>query len=181
MLTVAVAALVADVASKLWAVSQLPYRHETRGPAGVGLFLVFNRTPSFDVGHVAIASLLLVVIKFVVLGYSGWRLPRGWRAVGLGLILGGAVANTGNWTVTHAVADFLVMPWATVNLADLFILLGSAVVVVGCGVRVHAHFSAGTLKIRGRLPSASVSTAELLDVSIQPPRYPGSAAGDVTA
>jgi lipoprotein signal peptidase len=151
MLTIAIAVLVADVASKLWAVSQLPYLHETHGPAGVGLLLVFNRTPSYDVGHVAIASLFLVLIKFLVLGYLGWRLTRRWRALGLGLILGGSVANAGNWAVTHAVADFLVMPWATVNLADLFIVLGSAVVVVGTGARAPAYYTAAMLSVRGRL------------------------------
>jgi lipoprotein signal peptidase len=153
MFTIAVAALFADVASKLWAVSRLPYLHETRGPAGVGLFLVFNRTPSFDLGHVAVASLLLVVTKFVVLGSFGWQLTPGWRALGLGLVLGGAAANAGNWAVTHAVADFLVMPWATVNLADLFILFGSAVVVVGWGVRAYVYCCAGRLKLRRRLLS----------------------------
>ena len=160
MFTIAMAVLVADVASKLWAVSQLPYLHETRGPAGVGLLLVFNRTPSYDLGHVAMASLLLLVIKFLVLGYLGWRLRGRWRAIGLGLILGGAAANAGNWVVTHAVADFLVMPWATVNLADLFIVLGSAVVVIGSGTQAHAHYTAGTLKVRRRLSGKSVSTKD---------------------
>jgi hypothetical protein len=73
----------------------------------------------------------------------------------LGLIFGGAVANVGNWAVTHAVADFLVMPWATVNLADIFILLGSAVVLIGSGARARTHYTTGTLKLRRRLPGKS--------------------------
>jgi lipoprotein signal peptidase len=144
MLGVATAAGIGDIALKLWAVSQLPYLAQTRGPFGVGLLLVFNRTPSYDFEHVALSQTLVVVIKFLVLGYLGWRLKGWWRSLGLGLILGGAVANVGNWLVTHAVADFLVMPWATVNLADLLIVVGATVIFAGWGGRVVRHLTRRT-------------------------------------
>ena len=139
MLGVAAAGAIADVALKLWAVSQLPYLRETRTLLGVELVLVFNRRPSFDYEHLVMGQALLVIIKFLALGYLGWRLKGWWRWLGLGLILGGAVANVGNWLVTHAVPDFLVLPWATVNLADLLIVTGAAVICAGWGARVLTY------------------------------------------
>jgi lipoprotein signal peptidase len=144
MLWVATAGGIGDIALKLWAVSQLPYLAQTRGPFGVGLLLVFNRTPSYDFEQVAPGQTLVVVIKFLVLGYLGWRLKGWWRSLGLGLILGGAVANVGNWLVTHAVADFLIMPWATVNLADLLIVVGTTVIFAGWAARVVRHLTRRT-------------------------------------
>jgi hypothetical protein len=47
----------------------------------------------------------------------------------------------GNWLVTHAVADYLVMPWATVNLADLLIVVGATVIFAGWGARVVRHLT----------------------------------------
>jgi lipoprotein signal peptidase len=145
MLGVATAGGIGDCALKLWAVSQLPYLAQRHSFFGVKLFLVFNRTPSYDFDHVVLSQMLVVVIKFLVLGYLGWRLKGWWRWLGLGLILGGAVANVGNWLITHAVADFLVMPWATVNLADLLIVVGATVIFAGWGVRVVRHLAAGAV------------------------------------
>jgi hypothetical protein len=54
------------------------------------------------------------------------------------------VANVGNWLVTHAVADFIVMPWATVNLADLLIVVGATVIFAGWGGRVVRHLTSRT-------------------------------------
>jgi lipoprotein signal peptidase len=76
---------------------------------------------------------------FLALAYLGWRLKGRWRWLGLGLILGGAMANVGNWLLTHAVVDFLVMPWATVNLADLLTVAGASVILAGWGARVLSH------------------------------------------
>jgi lipoprotein signal peptidase len=139
MLAVATAGAVADAALKLWAVSHLTYLRETPTRFGVELLLVFNRTPSYDYEHFVISQALPVMIKFLALGYLGWRLRGWWRWLGLGLILGGAMANVGNWLLTHAVVDFLVMPWATVNLADLLIVTGAAVICAGWGARVVSH------------------------------------------
>jgi lipoprotein signal peptidase len=135
MLTVMTAVLIIDFALKLWATAHLPYLHETTGVFGVGFFLVFNRRPSYDIGQVALTQTMLVALKFLTLGYLGFRLRGWWRGVGLGLVLGGAAANISNWIVTRAVVDFLVMPWATVNPADLSILLGTAVIFAGWAVR----------------------------------------------
>jgi lipoprotein signal peptidase len=147
MLTVAMAGTVADAALKLWAVSHLPYLRETHSLFGVELLLVFNRRPSFDYEHFVIGQGLAVMFKFLALGFLGWRLKGWWRWLGLGLILGGAMANVGNWLFTRAVVDFLVMPWATVNLADLLIVAGAAVICAGSGARVLRHL------IRRRCPA----------------------------
>jgi lipoprotein signal peptidase len=142
MLGVATAGGIGDILLKVWAVSKLPYRSETHGLLGVDLLLLFNRTPSYDFEHVVLSQSLAVMTKFLVLGYLGWRLKGWWRWLGLGPILGGVVANVGNWLVTHAVADFLVMPWATVNLADILIVVGATVILAGWGARILRHLSA---------------------------------------
>jgi lipoprotein signal peptidase len=152
MMGVATAGGIGDVALKLWAVSQLPYLRETHSLFGVGLLLVFNRTPSFSFEHVVIGQTLVVVIKFLALGYLGWRLKGWWRWLGLGLIIGGAMANVGNWLVTRAVVDFLVMPWATVNLADLLIVSGATVICAGWGARVINHLTRRTRPVTTRNP-----------------------------
>jgi lipoprotein signal peptidase len=135
MLGVATAGAAADAVLKLWAVSELPSLRQTPTFLGVELLLVFNRRPSFDYEHFVIGQALLVLIKFVALACLGWRLKGRWRWLGLGLILGGTMANVGNWLLTHAVPDFLVMPWATVNLADLLIVMGAAVICAGWAAR----------------------------------------------
>jgi lipoprotein signal peptidase len=136
MFRVATAGAVADAALKLWAVSDIPSLRETSTLFGLGLVLVFNRRPAFDYEHLVLGQAVVVMIKFLALGYLGWRLKGWWRWLGLGLVLGGAVANVGNWLLTRAVVDFLVMPWATVNLADLLIVTGAAVIGAGWGARV---------------------------------------------
>jgi signal peptidase II len=201
MLGVATAGAVADVAVKLWAVSQLPYLRATRTIFGVDLVLVFNRTPSFDYKHLVIGQTLLVMVKFVALAYLGWRLKGWWRWLGLGLILGGAIANVGNWLLTRAVPDFLVMPWATVNLADLLIVTGAAVICAGWGARVltrlirrrrrlildlrHCRFMAAAKdSVHAPLPTLAASpqaadqalgVAELANLASHPGDYPASA------
>jgi len=94
------------------------------------------------------------MIKFATLAYLGWRLKGWWRWLGLGLILGGSVGNVGNWLLTNAVPDFLVMPWGTVTLADLLVVAGAAVVCAGWGARVLTHLiRARPATLRLRLPS----------------------------
>jgi signal peptidase II len=136
VLLVASAVFLLDAVTKFWAASSLPYLQEIRSVAGLKLGYVLNRSPSFAVGQVAVQRALLVAAKFAVLLGLGWRL-HGWlRTVGLGLIVGGAIGNLTSWVVGRAVVDFLVMPWATVNLADLSILIGSGFVVVGVATRL---------------------------------------------
>jgi signal peptidase II len=133
---VAAAVLVTDAASKLWAVYSLPYLRRAHGLPGLGFFFVLNSAPSFAVGHASVERLLPVVVKFVLLVWAAWRLAGWYRTLGLGLIVGGSLGNLTSFAVGHAVVDFLVMPWATVNLADLAIVVGSAVVGVGVVARL---------------------------------------------
>jgi hypothetical protein len=41
-------------------------------------------------------------------------------------------------------ADFLIVPWATVNLADLLIVVGATVIFAGWGARVVRHLTRRT-------------------------------------
>ena len=123
----------------------------TRSLAGQ---LACIRNSARGLGLRRIGQSVVVVLKFVVLGYLGWRLKGSWRCLGLGLLLGGALANVGNWLITHAVVDFLVMPWATVNLADLLIDLGAVVIGAGWAARLLRHLA------RRRRPVAQPTTPE---------------------
>jgi lipoprotein signal peptidase len=180
MLTVMTAVLITDFTLKLWATAHLPYLHETTGLFGIGFFLVFNRTPSYDIGQVAVTQTMLVALKFLTLGYLGFRLRGWWRGVGLGLVLGGAAANISNWIVTRAVVDFLVMPWATVNPADLSILLGTAVILGGWTVRRlglirHQPAAVGRHPIQ-RFRNALVFSAARLNIGLQVAKMPHTSA-----
>jgi signal peptidase II len=157
MLLVASAVFVADAVSKLWAVYSLPYLRETRSFAGLELLFVLNRAPSFALGHVAAEQVFLVAAKFLILVWMGWRLTGWYRTVGLGLIVGGALGNLTSWAAGHAVVDFLVMPWATVNLADMAILIGSGIVGVGLLVGT-ARFLAG--RFGAKADSASMAVEQ---------------------
>jgi signal peptidase II len=152
---VAAAVLVTDAASKLWAVYSLPYLRRAHAFPGLGFFFVLNSAPSFALGQVSVERVLPVVVKFVLLVWVAWRLTGWYRTVGLGLIVGGSLGNLTSWAVGHAVVDFLVMPWATVNVADVSIVIGSGVVGAGVVGRLARCLGARSGNSLDNLPSPS--------------------------
>jgi lipoprotein signal peptidase len=135
-LLAALTALVLDQASKAWALAALwpPYGE------GITLLPVLNLRLGFNTGvtfgmfreSAAEAVWLLVVIKLAVVGLLGWWL---WRtrlraeAVGLGLVIGGALGNVLDRVRQGAVTDFVDAHyggwhWPTFNLADAAIVCG---------------------------------------------------------
>jgi signal peptidase II len=94
----------------------------------------FNRGVSFSlfwqnssVGSTLLAGLLMLVI--LGFGVSAFRTPRPVVALGMGLIVGGALGNIVDRALQGAVFDFLVvrlgaLPLFVCNSADLFISLG---------------------------------------------------------
>jgi hypothetical protein len=78
------------------------------------------------------------------------------------------MANVGNWLFTRAVPDFLVMPWATVNLADLLIVTGAAVICAGWGARVLTHLVRRTRPVMRKSPPSRVLTPALAPISASP-------------
>ncbi len=134
-LTVAAAALAADVATKVVAESGalLPIAL----PLGIDLRLSHNPGIAFGsltdlppgVLYVGI-SLLVVVLAVAVL--RGW--PKESPVAG-GLLLGGAVGNLGNRLLEGHVTDFVAVPHFSVfNLADVAITFGIVLLVLA-GVR----------------------------------------------
>lgn len=136
----AVAALVValDQATKHWALRAL-----ADGPidlvGSLRLNLTFNDGSAFSLGsgHGMLISLIAAAVSLVVL-WAGWRATDRSSAVGLGLVLGGAVGNLvdravrdGEGFLGGRVVDFVDLQWWPVfNLADTAIVAGALVLVL---------------------------------------------------
>lgn len=145
-LTVPAWVLAADQACKAWLVTSLPYgSEETVVPGFFNLVHTRNRGVAFgffsDAGPWSQRLLLGLVVLLVA--FVAWQLAlhraRPWPALGLGLILGGALGNLADRLVRGEVVDFLdfyltwggrAYHWPAFNLADASITLG-AVVLLG--------------------------------------------------
>jgi signal peptidase II len=129
-------AIALDQVTKAWALEALwpPYSD------GVTLLPVLNLRLGFNTGvtfgmfreSAAEAVWLLVAIKLAIVGVLGWWL---WRtrlraeAIGLGLLIGGALGNVLDRVRQGAVTDFVDAHyggwhWPTFNLADVAIVCG---------------------------------------------------------
>ncbi|ALL12355.1 signal peptidase II [Caulobacter henricii] len=135
---IAVATVALDQLTKLWILHGLNL--EARGtvllPGPVDLTMVWNRGMSFGLlsGHAEWGRWLLTGFStVVVVGLTLWarKAVRPLMAVGLGLIIGGAIGNNLIDRVIYgAVADFidvrdLYFPWIF-NIADAAISVGVA-------------------------------------------------------
>jgi signal peptidase II len=142
MSVVAIVVVVADQVSKSLAVSRL-------SSAPVNLFgpfkleLTYNTGVSFGLatGFVRPIIVIVVVILVVVLWF-GRAVPNTMAAVGVGMIVGGALGNLADrvFRAHHgAVVDFLYSGfWPTFNIADASIVCG--VVVLGVALwRTNPH------------------------------------------
>ena len=138
----ALLAVVVDQATKAWALAALwpPYSE------GIVLLPVLNLRLGFNTGvtfgmfreSAADAVWVLVAIKLGVVALLGWWL---WRtrlraeALGLGLIIGGALGNIIDRIVQGAVTDFVDAHyagwhWPTFNLADVAIVCGVGLLIL---------------------------------------------------
>ena len=135
-LTVAVAILLADQASKFWLIDLLGAdggRWFRLGPV-FNLVMVWNPGVSFGLfaSDSAVMRWILVTVSVAVaVGLIVW-LVRGtnrWLAIALGLVIGGAIANATDRVVYGQVADFFdfhvgAWHWPAFNLADSAIVVG---------------------------------------------------------
>ncbi len=139
-LAVAAGVVAADQLVKWWAISALEGL-----PRGVevlpffNLVLVWNRGVSFGLlGGAAVPPWLLGAFAgLVAVGLTVWlaRVSGRWLALGIGLVIGGAVGNIIDRLRLGAVADFLdfhlgVHHWPAFNVADAAISVGLAVLVI---------------------------------------------------
>ena len=142
LVSVAVAALVvlADQLSKTWAVRHLSGGRTVDVVGSLRFNLTFNSGMAFSQGRgigpfIGIVALVVIVALLVSLRRNGSMLS----AVGIGLVIGGAIGNVldrlfraGDGFLGGAVVDFIDLQWWPVfNVADMAITVGGVILVVG--------------------------------------------------
>ncbi len=139
---IAIAALVADQATKIWARATLPADRTV--PVIDGLWdwnLAFNPGASFSLlDGQAGARVLLTVIGVIMIAVLLWMVHRArddQRALtwGLGLVVGGAVGNLIDRVSFGVVTDFVHWhwrdhDWPVFNVADVTLLVGVGLMFV---------------------------------------------------
>ncbi|HTQ15460.1 MAG TPA: signal peptidase II [Rhizomicrobium sp.] len=143
-LAAAAGALLADQATKLLVLYGLGFAARDDGYSlrVLPFFnLTMHRNPGISFGllpvHGPFGYVLLVLIVLAVIGALGlwlWSSARRGLAVGLGLILGGALGNLIDRVIYGKVADFfdfhaMGYHWYVFNLADCAITLGLAALI----------------------------------------------------
>jgi signal peptidase II len=141
---VAAAVLALDIASKVLVVATLT-EDEPNKLLGGALYLTLLRNPGAAFNLATGMTWVLALIALAVVGFIIWIAPKlrsvGW-AVGLGLVLGGALGNLVDrifrspGVLRGHVVDFISLfgpyghPWPVFNLADSGICVGGAVIVL---------------------------------------------------
>ena len=131
LITVAVAAIAVDVATKVAAVRYLPGNPvDVAGP--LTLRLIYNPGVAFGVGGslpapVIIALTGLAVAALAVMAWRGAMQP----VAAAGLVVGGGVANLADRLTGGSVVDMFDLGWWPVfNLADVLLLTGVGLILV---------------------------------------------------
>ena len=130
LVAIVVVVMVADLVTKLAALRWLTDPVELPG-----LTLRVSRNPgvAFGLGADQPAAVVLAVtaLVLVALGVSAWRGRLG-GAIPASLVLGGGLANFADRAVGGGVVDLFDLGWWPVfNLADVFITVGVALLMVG--------------------------------------------------
>ena len=129
---VAVTVAIVDLVSKAIA-SRVLVERDVELPGPLDLSLAHNSGVAFSVG-VGMPPWVLVVLAIgiaTVVAAAAWRgqLPS---AIAAGLIVGGAVANVVDRMQAGSVVDMLHTGWwPTFNLADVWIVVGCALLLLG--------------------------------------------------
>jgi signal peptidase II len=135
--------VIADQATKAWAVEALADGQIVIIEDWLNLRLVFNTGASFSFFAKGGAVIALLVVAVVVMIFFALRdAGRRFDAVALGLVLGGAIGNLidrvfrADGFLDGAVVDFINVPFfATFNVADIAINVGVALLLVGAFIR----------------------------------------------
>lgn len=135
---VAAGVVVVDQASKWWAVRTLESRTIDLVWT-LRLRLVENTGASFSLGE-GLGPLigLAAIVTIGLLIWTGWRVETWVAAMGVGLVLGGAVGNLldrvlrdGGGPLGGGVVDFIDLQWWPVfNVADAGVVIGAALLLV---------------------------------------------------
>jgi signal peptidase II len=131
---VSLAALFADQLTKQVVASQLPLDHEVQVLGPFSIHHVQNSGIAFGLFASATAAVIILTTIAVawMIGYfarSGARHPL--LPVAVGLLIGGSVSNLADRVRLGHVTDFLDLRyWPAFNLADSFIVIGVAILLV---------------------------------------------------
>lgn len=135
---VALVAVAIDQLTKLWAETTLVMgeRHPLLGDL-LAIQLVFNPGAAFSLGSSATPIITIVAILGTAFaGWLAWRTTSKLWAVGLGIILGGALGNVIDRLARFPgpgrghVVDFIAYAnWFIGNVADIFVFAGLALCV----------------------------------------------------
>jgi len=153
---IAALALVADQAFKNWLLYGLGFRD--LGPAAhidvfpfMDLVMVWNRGVSYGLLQAggALGTIVLTVFSLAaVAALSFWlmRAERLFLAIGLGLVIGGAIGNVIDRVLYGAVADFFHFhafgrDWYVFNVADAAITVGVVALLADAFIRPEADKS----------------------------------------
>lgn len=155
----AVTVVVADQATKWWALRALEGGRSIDVVWTLRLRLVFNRGTAFGFGsRFAPLIAILAVVVVVVLLRNGSTLRGGWSRASLGLVLGGALGNLidrvfrdGGGFLGGEVVDFLDLQWWPVfNVADAAITSGAVLLVLAASLSDRPVPAAGAPADRER-------------------------------
>jgi signal peptidase II len=142
LVSVGVAALVvlADQLSKTWAVRRLSGGRTVDVVGSLRFNLTFNSGMAFSQGRgagpiIGVVALVVIVVLLVSLRRTGSMLS----AVGIGLVIGGAIGNVsdrlfraGDGFLGGAVVDFIDLQWWPIfNVADMAVTTGGVILVLG--------------------------------------------------
>ncbi len=129
---VALVVLGADQITKSFAVSHLSH-HEVHIIGPIALRLEYNSGVAFSIGTSLTGPIIVVAIVLVLaVAWFARRVPTTLSALGVGLILGGAVGNLADRLFrgnNGAVVDFIYTKyWPTFNVADSSVVCGCVLV-----------------------------------------------------
>jgi signal peptidase II len=133
LLVVVAAAVAADQLTKALVVQELALGEEVEVAGPLAIHHVQNTGIAFGLfagaaGLVAALTFVAIAWMLIVFARSGARHPV--LPVGLGLVIGGAVSNMTDRVRLGHVTDFLDLGfWPAFNLADMFIVIGVAVLL----------------------------------------------------
>jgi signal peptidase II len=136
---VAVASVVADQATKSWALEALAGRAPIHVVGSLQLALSFNSGVAFSLGAgsgLAVVPVAVIVVAVVV--FVARKLPGRLAATSVGLVVGGAIGNLIDRILRDhdgSVVDFIDLQWWPVfNVADACIVVGGVLLAL-CSLR----------------------------------------------
>jgi signal peptidase II len=150
VVSVGIAALVVliDQLTKRWALHALANGRTIDVIGSLRFNLAFNSGMAFSQARgagpfIGVLALLVIVVLLVSLRRNGSVLS----AVGIGLVVGGAVGNVldrlfrgGDGFLSGEVIDFIDLQWWPVfNVADIAVTVGGAILVVGSVLASRQH------------------------------------------